>query len=86
MPGMSILAIDVNPLAEKIQCSEDELTVFLVDGRKISVPIVWFPRLANASVDERNNWELLGEGQGIHWPDIDEDLSVNGLLKGTRFD
>lgn len=83
---MSILAIDVNPLAEKIQCSEDELTVFLVDGRKISVPIVWFPRLANASVDERNNWELLGEGQGIHWPDIDEDLSVNGLLKGTRFD
>ena len=83
---MSTLAIDVNPLAEEIQCTEDELIVSLVDGRKISAPLAWFPRLVNASMEERNNWELLGDGQGIHWPDIDEDLSVSGLLKGTRFD
>lgn len=83
---MSTLAIDVNPLAEEIQCTEDELIVSLVDGRKISAPLAWFPRLVNASMEERNNWELLGDGQGIHWPDIDEDLSVSGLLKGTRLD
>jgi len=83
---MSTLAIDVNPLAEEIQCTEEELIVSLVDGRRISVPLAWFPRLANASLGECNNWELLGDGQGIHWPDIDEDLSVSGLLKGTRLD
>jgi len=83
---MSTLAIDVNPLAEEIQCTEDELIVSLVDGRKISAPLAWFPRLVNASMEERNNWELLGDGQGIHWPDIDEDLSVSGLLKGNRLD
>ncbi|MCP5407633.1 MAG: DUF2442 domain-containing protein [Chromatiaceae bacterium] len=78
--------MDVNPLAEAIQCTEDELIVSLVDGRKISAPLAWFPRLANASMEERNNWQLLGDGQGIHWPDIDEDLSVSGLLKGTQLD
>ncbi len=83
---MSTLAIDVNPLAEDVQCSEDELIVSLVDGRKISVPLAWFPRLAKATEAELGNWEILGDGQGIHWPDIDEDLSVNGLLKGTRSD
>ena len=83
---MSTLAIDVNPLVEELHCTEDELIVSLVDGRKISTPLAWFPRLVNASMEERNNWELLGDGQGIHWPDIDEDLSVSGLLKGTRLD
>ena len=83
---MSTLAIDVNPLVEELHCTEDELIVSLVDGRKISAPLAWFPRLVNASMEERNNWELLGDGQGIHWPDIDEDLSVSGLLKGTRLD
>jgi hypothetical protein len=83
---MSTLAIDVNPLAQKVQCSEEELIVSLVDGRRISVPLVWFPRLAKATPAERDNWEILGDGQGIHWPDIDEDLSVSGLLKGTRLD
>lgn len=73
-------------MAEAIQCTEDELIVSLVDGRKISAPLAWFPRLANASMEERNNWQLLGDGQGIHWPDIDEDLSVSGLLKGTQLD
>jgi hypothetical protein len=83
---MSTLAIDVNPLAQGVQCSEDELIVSLVDGRRISVPLAWFPRLAKATPAERDNWEILGDGQGIHWPDIDEDLSVSGLLKGTRLD
>lgn len=83
---MSTLAIDVNPLAEDVHCSEDELIASLVDGRKISVPLAWFPRLAKATEAERGNWEILGDGQGIHWPDIDEDLSVSGLLKGTRLD
>ena len=59
--------------------SEGELSVLLADGRRISVPLVWFPRLLRA----RSNYQLLGEGQGIHWPDVDEDLSVAGLLRGT---
>lgn len=83
---MSTLAIEVNPLAEQIDYTEDELIVSLVDGRKVSVPLAWFPGLANATKKQLSNWELLGDGQGIHWPDIDEDLSVSGLLKGTHFD
>jgi Protein of unknown function (DUF2442) len=83
---MSTLAIEVNPLAERVECTSDELTVYLVDGRKVSVPITWFPNLAAANDEQRANWELLGDGQGIHWPDVDEDLSVNGILKGARQD
>lgn len=83
---MSTLAIEVNPLAEQIDFTEDELIVSLVDGRKVSVPLAWFPRLANATKEQLSDWELLGDGQGIRWPDIDEDLSVSGLLKGAHFD
>jgi len=68
----------------KVTVSDDELTVDLVDGRRISVPVVWYPRLLNASAAQRQDWELIGEGEGIHWPQIDEDLSVVGILKGTR--
>ena len=60
------------------------MVVSLVDGRTVSVPLVWFPRLAAATSEQRKNYELLGDGEGIHWPDIDEDLSVDGLLKGTH--
>ena len=81
---MSISEIDIQPRAMKVTVSDDELTVDLVDGRKISVPVVWFPRLLNASAAQREDWELLGEGEGIHWPQIDEDLSVVGILRGTR--
>ena len=56
-------------------CSDDELRVTLGDGRWLSVPLAWFPRLAHASASDRSNYELLGEGQGIHWPDIDEDIT-----------
>lgn len=68
--------------AREVSITEDELTVMLADGRKISVPLVWFPRLLHATVDQRQNFELFGEGEGIHWPDVDEGLSVAGLLRG----
>lgn len=74
---------DVDPRAVQVEVSEDELTVDLADGRRLSVPLVWFPRLLHASAGERQNWRLLGDGQGVHWPDIDEDLSVAGLLRGA---
>jgi len=57
--------------------------VSLVDGRRVSVPLAWFPRLLHASPAQRSNWQLLGDGEGIHWPDVDEDLSVAGILRGT---
>jgi len=81
---MSTLAIEVNPLAERVEFTADELIVYLVDGRKVSVPIMWYPRLAAANNKQRAHWELLGDGQGIHWPDIDEDLSVSGILRGVH--
>lgn len=59
------------------------LIVDLMDGRTISAPLAWYPRLANASVDQRANWEKCGAGYGIHWPDVDEDLSTEGLLRGA---
>ena len=81
---MSSSAPEVDPRAKEVHCSESELTVFLADGRRISVPLAWFPRLLRASPVQRENFELLGEGHGIHWPDVDEDVSVEGLLRGAR--
>lgn len=66
--------------ARSVKVSDDELIVELADGRSLSVPLVWFPRLLNATLESRNRWTLLGQGEGIHWPEIDEDLSVEGLL------
>ena len=80
---MSSSVVEVVPRALDVLVTEDELTVSLVDGRRVSVPLVWFPRLLDASPAERLNWQLLGDGEGIHWPDVDEDLSVAGLLRGT---
>ena len=81
---MTSSAIETRPRAEQVRFTDEEMVVALADGRKISVPIVWFPRLADASPEERENYELMGEGEGIHWPDLDEDLSVHGLLAGHR--
>ncbi|RJQ43954.1 MAG: DUF2442 domain-containing protein [Nitrospiraceae bacterium] len=78
---VSVMEIDI-PNAEKVIITGDTLSVDLSDGRTISVPISWFPRLAHATRKERNNWKLIGKGQGIHWPDIDEDISIEGLLAG----
>ncbi|MBM3450178.1 MAG: DUF2442 domain-containing protein [Armatimonadetes bacterium] len=76
--------IKVRPLARTVAVSDDTLTVGLADGRVIVVPLVWFPCLLHATVAARSNWELLGDGDGIHWPDAYEDLNVEGLLAGTR--
>jgi hypothetical protein len=81
---MSTSPIEVRPLARTVLVSDDELTVGLADGRVITVPLVWFPRLLRASAPARSKWELLGDGEGIHWPEVDEDLSVEGLLAGYR--
>ena len=81
---MSISAIDVKPLADSVRVTEDELMVDLVDGRRISVPLAWFPRLLHAEPAARDRFELLGDGEGIHWPELDEDISVAGLLRGVR--
>jgi len=69
--------------AKEVVFSEDELAVVLADGRRVCVPLAWFPRLLHAAPEQRANYEILGDGQGIHWPDLDEDLSVAGLLKGV---
>jgi hypothetical protein len=79
---MSSSVVEIRPRAREVSISDDELIVLLADGRKISVPLAWFPRLLHATAKQRRNFELLGEGEGIHWPDVDEDLSVAGLLRG----
>lgn len=79
---MSSLMLKVEPRAMSIACSDDELRVSLTDGRTLTVPIAWFPRLAHASTSERADYEILGDGEGVHWPKVDEDISVAGLLAG----
>jgi hypothetical protein len=80
---MNISAIEIRvPAAETVTVTEDTLSVDLSDGRSISVPLAWFPRLLHALPEERKNWRLIGKGQGIHWEDLDEDISVEGLLAG----
>lgn len=79
---MTALAIELIPLAQEVACTEDELIVLLADGRTIKAPLIWFPRLLGATPKQRNKWEFLGDGEGIHWPDLDEDISVLGILVG----
>ena len=81
---MNISAVEAQALAQDVAFTDDEMIVSLVDGRRIAVPLAWFPRLAAASKVQRENWELLGDGEGIHWPDLDEDISVAGLLRGEK--
>jgi hypothetical protein len=71
-------------LATDVRIDAERLHVALSDGREISVPLAWFPRLHQATPDQRQHWELIGRGIGLHWPDIDEDLSVAGLLAGNQ--
>ncbi|MFZ0930691.1 MAG: DUF2442 domain-containing protein [Syntrophobacteraceae bacterium] len=66
-----------------IRVTEDEIIAHLIDGRTISVPLAWSWRLSEATPDQRNNFQILGDGQGVHWPDIDEDISVEGMLCGS---
>lgn len=78
---MGILAIEVEPLAVEVTFSDDDLHVVLADGREISAPLVWFPLLQKATFEQRKNWRLIGGGIGIHWEDVDEDISVESLLR-----
>jgi hypothetical protein len=80
---MSILAPAADLRVKEVSVDDDRLAVELMDGREISVPLLWYPRLADATPAQRENWEVAGGGYGIHWPDIDEDLSTEGLLRGA---
>ena len=80
---MRISTVEVEvPIAENVSVTEDTLSVDLSDGRTISVPLAWFPRLMYGTRKERGNWRLIGKGHGIHWNDLDEDISIENLLLG----
>ena len=79
---MSTLVTERDVFAESVCFSEDSMTVRLDDGRALSVPLAWYPRLLHGTGAEREDYELIGEGEGIHWRELDEDISVEGLLAG----
>lgn len=78
---MAFSSIDIQPLAVDVSCNNEALHVTLADGREISVPLEWYPRLLDATPKDRNNWQLIGGGLGIHWEDLDEDVTVESLLR-----
>lgn len=80
---MGILALAADERVVDVEVSEDELSVRLKDGRRISAPLAWYPRLLKATEEQRKNWQIVGGGYGIHWEEIDEDLSSEGLLRGA---
>ena len=81
---MNILTLVHEVLAIGLDFSEDSFTVHLNDGRQITIPMAWYPKLHYATRNERKNYEFIGAGEGIHWPDLDEDISVEALLSGRR--
>lgn len=81
---MTTLVLEAEPIISKVAFEDDKFIIDLADGRSLSVPLTWYPRLLAATPVERNNWLLLGEGFGIEWPDLDEHISVEGLLAGRR--
>ncbi len=80
---MPTLAVKFDATAVDVQIDDSLLHVTLADGRELAVPLEWFPRLRDATPEQRANWRLIGRGHGIHWPDIDEDISVAGLLRSA---
>ena len=76
-------AVKVEVLIQDIRVTEDTITAYLTDGRTISVPLAWSWRLSEATSKQRANFEIIGDGQGVHWPDIDEDISAEGMLYGV---
>ena len=72
----------ISARALRVTVTDDTLSVDLADGRSISIPLAWYPRLVHGRPEERQNWRIIGDGEGIHWPDLDEDLSVDGLIFG----
>ena len=81
---MSTLILEQEPLASSLELTSDALIVVLSDGRTLSVPLEWYPRWFHATEDERRNWQLLGDGYAIEWPDLDEHIGIEGLLAGRR--
>ena len=77
------IAVNADARVKNVTVTDDLITFHLVDGRVISVPLVWSWRLSEATPAQRDNYEIIGDGQGVHWPDIDEDLSVEGMFKGV---
>jgi hypothetical protein len=80
---MGIFAPNADERVASVSFDADRLIVDLMDGRTIAVPLAWYPCLLDATPEQRANWEVAGAGYGIHWPEIDEDLSVEGLLRGA---
>jgi len=76
-------AVSVDPRIQRVEVTGETITAHLVDGRVISVPLAWSWRLSDATPAQRANWELIGDGHGVHWPDVDEDLSAEGMLNGV---
>ena len=77
------IAVNTDARVKTVTVTDDLITFHLVDGRVISVPLVWSWRLSEATPGQRNNYEIIGDGQGVHWPDVDEDLSVVGMFNGV---
>ncbi len=83
--GMTTFTLDFQTLrAQHIQVTDDALTLDLHDGRTISVPLGWYPRLLHGTSEERQNWRFIGDGVGVHWPDLDEDISIENIVLGRR--
>jgi hypothetical protein len=80
---MGILALGADERVSAVAFTDEALSVSLKDGRTITVPLAWYPRLLHATPQQRNHWKIAGGGYGIHWPDLDEDLSTEGLLRGA---
>ena len=81
---MNTLTIEHECNAQDVTFSEDSFNVLLDDGRSVTIPLAWFPRLGYATRQELENYELIGDGEGIHWPDLNEDISIEGLIAGRR--
>jgi hypothetical protein len=81
---MTTLVLEQDPVAERVEFTSERLVVHLTDGRMFGVPLTWFPRLQHATADERENWQLIGGGYAVEWPDLDEHVGVEGLLAGRR--
>jgi len=79
---MNTLTIESKAAIQHVEVTEDSLVVDLTDGRTVSVPVAWYPRLMQGTPQERSHWRLIGKGEGIHWPDLDEDISVENILLG----
>lgn len=80
---MPTSAVRVDATAIEVKVTNDRLVVVLADGRELAAPLAWFPRLSDATDDQRQNWRLIGRGHGIHWPDVDEDISIASLLRAA---